>query len=81
MERRQVDLSVRIAAGFIVLMASLASASDLVEVQPLTDRIVMLHFNDGYVQHHQRGQPRGEEKVFVDPLDMAAASRAESYAS
>jgi len=84
MKRPHIDLSSGITAGFtagvIALMASLATASDLVEIQPLTDRIVMLHFNDGYVQHHQRGQPRSEEKVLVDPLDVDAASRAQDYA-
>jgi len=50
-----------------------------VDLQPLTERILMLHFNDGHVQHHQRGEPRNAEKVFTDPLDVAAASRAETY--
>jgi hypothetical protein len=50
-----------------------------VEVQPLTERILLLHFSDGHVQHHQRGEPRGAEKVIVDPLDVVAASRPESY--
>ena len=83
MKRPPIDLSGRIAAGFtagvIALMASFAAASDLVEIQPLTDRIVMLHFNDGHVQHHQRGQPRSDEKVFVDPLDVVAAAQVQSY--
>ena len=34
-----------------------AAASELVDLQPLTERILMLHFNDGHVQHHQRGEP------------------------
>src|SRR5664279_4586005 len=57
-----------------------AAASDLVDLQPLTERILMLHFNDGHVQHHQRGEPRSAEKVFTDPLDVVAASRPETYA-
>jgi len=60
-------------------MHSDATASELVEVQPLTERILMLHFNDGHVQHHLRGEPRSAEKVFTDPLDVVAAARAESY--
>jgi hypothetical protein len=58
-----------------------ASASELVDLQPLTERILMLHFNDGHVQHHQRGEPRSAEKVFTDPLDVVAASRPESYSA
>jgi len=66
-----------------VLMALLASgaggASDIVEVGPLTDRIVLVHFNEGHVDHHRRGQARSDERVVTSPLDAAAASRAESY--
>ena len=67
-----------------LLVFALASfricASDLLEALPLTDRIVMLHFKDGYIVHHQRGQSRSEETVAVNPLDTAAASLASSYA-
>ncbi len=63
----------------IVLLANLAQASEVVEVLPLTDRILMLHFDDGYVVHHQRGAPRADEKVFVNPLDTAAASEPQNY--
>jgi hypothetical protein len=76
--RMNMTLSMIVVAS-IALLAPSATASDLVEVQPLTDRIVMLHLNDGYVQHHLRGQPRSEEKVITDPLDIAAASRPERY--
>ncbi|HEY9250689.1 MAG TPA: cellulase N-terminal Ig-like domain-containing protein, partial [Rariglobus sp.] len=54
-------------------------ASDLLSVQPLTDRIVLLHFKDGRVQYHQKGQPMSEDKVFTDPLDVAAAALPASY--
>ncbi|GAB4452613.1 MAG: hypothetical protein OHK0029_03840 [Armatimonadaceae bacterium] len=71
------------AAGALAIFAitgcAPAQASDLVSVQPLTDRIVMLHFDDGYVQHHKRGEPRSAEKVITDPLDVAAASKANTY--
>jgi hypothetical protein len=62
-----------------VLAADVCRASDLVDVLPLTDRIVMLHFDDGYVVHHKRGQARSDEQVIVDPLDVEAASRPDSY--
>jgi endoglucanase len=39
----------------------------------------MIHFRDGHVIHHQRGQSRSDEKVVVDPLDTAAASTVSSY--
>ena len=73
-------IAAALAAGIIGFVITRATASGLVEIQPLTDHIVMLHFNDGHVQHHQRGQPRSDEKVIVDPLDVEAAARAASYA-
>jgi hypothetical protein len=54
-------------------------ASDVVSVQPLTDRIVLVHFKDGEVKYHQRGQAWTEDKVVTDPLDVAAASLPASY--
>ena len=45
----------------------------------MTDRIVMLHFRDGHVIHHQRGQSRSDEQVLVSPLDAAAASQPAAY--
>jgi hypothetical protein len=64
----------------VLCAGTAACASDLVSVQPLTDRVLMLHFDDGRVEHHKRGQPRSNEKVIVDPLDVAAASRPDAYA-
>lgn len=54
-------------------------ASELLDVLPLTDRIVMLHFDDGHVVHHQRGHSRSDEIVVCSPLDTNAASLATSY--
>lgn len=56
-----------------------ALASDLLEARPLTDRIVLLHFNDGHVIHHKRGQKRADEKVVTDPLDTKLAGSLSSY--
>ncbi len=63
----------------VLCLANCARASELLEVLPLTDQIILLHFNDGHVIHHQRGQSRSEEKVVTDPLDTAAASSAQTY--
>ncbi len=65
--------------ALLCLAPPLALASDLVDVMPLTDRIVVLHFRDGHVEHHKRGEPRSQEKVVTDPLDVKAASAAASY--
>ena len=61
------------------ILAPAAQASELVEAAPLTDRIVLLHFKDGHVVHHKRGQARSEETVVQDPLDVAVASLPGSY--
>ncbi len=67
------------AVAIVAAQGVAARASDLVAVQPLTERILMLHFDDGRVEHHRRGTPRSAEKVIVDPLDTAAATRATTY--
>ena len=51
----------------------------LVEVLPLDDRILMLHFDEGHVVHHQRGMARSDERVVAGPLDLTAATRPASY--
>jgi endoglucanase len=53
--------------------------SNILDVQPLTDRILMVHFKDGYVEHHKKGQARSQEIVITDPLDLGAATRLNSY--
>ncbi|HWH69255.1 MAG TPA: cellulase N-terminal Ig-like domain-containing protein, partial [Candidatus Sulfotelmatobacter sp.] len=74
----QKPLLIPILASLLCL-ASAVPAAELLEALPLTDRIVMLHFNEGHVIHHQRGQSRSEEKVVVSPLDTTSASRTPSY--
>lgn len=73
----------RLMTALALISAALAvgpvGASDLVGVQPLTDAIVMLHFDDGYVIHHKRGEPRSQEQVVVNPLDVAAATKLATY--
>lgn len=54
-------------------------AARCVEVLPLTHRILMLHFDEGAVVHHERGQRRTDEVVVVTPLDVAKAGLASSY--
>ncbi len=51
----------------------------LVEVLPLVDRVLMLHFDEGHVVHHQRGRPRSDEQVVARALDVSAAGRPGSY--
>lgn len=54
-------------------------ASDLIEVLPLTNRILMLHFDDGYAVYHQKGQARSNERVIVEPLNTSEAVKPLNY--
>jgi len=61
------------------LASGLAWSATVVEVLPLTDRIVMVHFSDGHVNHSSAGQPWGNETVVNAPLDTNAASSAGAW--
>ncbi len=64
----------------ILLWASESRASELVEVLPLTDRILMVHFDDGTVTPAKSGQDhQSGDVVSVDPLDRARAATADAY--
>ncbi|MEL6650531.1 MAG: glycoside hydrolase family 9 protein, partial [Bacteroidota bacterium] len=54
-------------------------ASDLVEVLPLHQNLLMVHFDDGYVRHHLLGERRDNEWVVATPLDVALAGQASTY--
>lgn len=63
------------------LMASfVACASTVIEVLPLTDQILMIHFDDGYVQYHQQGENFMNQAAFVSPLAEALADQPAQYA-
>ncbi|MBC7808044.1 MAG: hypothetical protein H7145_18090, partial [Akkermansiaceae bacterium] len=72
-------LTTVVALMWLTVCGPGANATELVAVQPLTDRILMLHFDDGYVEHHRKGQPRSAEKVVTVPLDVDRAALPRSY--
>ena len=61
-------------AGCALLLSGRAFASELVEVLPLTDQILMVHFDDGSVTLAALGQDTHADEVSVAPLDRTAAS-------
>lgn len=71
--------AIRVIPILLAIWGQGACASELVTVQPLNEHWLMLHFDDGYVEHHKRGEPRSAEKVFIEPLDVVKASRPQSY--
>lgn len=74
----------RRAAG-IALAAALwcatgpAPGSDLISAEALTDRVILLHFDDGKVEYHGYHQADGDDRTVSDPLSVEAAGRASSY--
>ncbi len=73
-------LVIALSFGLALAVSNSSPGSDLVAIQPLTDGILMLHFKDGHVEHHKRGEPRSQETVVVSPLDVEAASKPVAYA-
>ena len=56
------------------LCTVLALGDGSAEALPLTDRILMVHVNEGHAVHHQKGKRRDEgEKVILTPLDSTAS--------
>jgi len=56
-----------------ILLANQALATEIVSVSALTDRILLLEFDDGYVELPGYGGSRDASKVIAEPLDTEAA--------
>lgn len=54
-------------------------ASDIMKVLPLSNKVIMLHFSDGYVIHYGYGELSEDDSTVVSPLDSALAALASSY--
>ena len=63
----------------LLYFSSSLVASDIVEVLPLTNQIIMIHFDDGYAVYHKAGQARTNEKVVVELLNTTEAVKAANY--
>jgi hypothetical protein len=63
----------------ILIFQTGIKASDLVEVLPLTNQILMLHFDDGYAIYHKKGQARSNESVVVEMLNTMEAVKPLNY--
>ena len=64
---------------FTSIFALQLYSSELIDVLPLTDSILMLHFDDGHVIHHKKHQRRSDETIVIDPLNVQAAMNPLSY--
>jgi endoglucanase len=54
-------------------------ASEIVSVRPINSRIIMVHFDDGFIQYHGFGQTSEDDIVVRDTLDWTAASLLTNY--
>ncbi len=61
--------------GFVIFPLQII-ASDLVDVQTITDRILVLHFDDGIVKYNELS---GTEEVLVNDLDTEMAVKPAMY--
>lgn len=64
---------------FYIMTISRINASDLVDYGALNSRVIFLHFDDGYVRYHQKGESRSNEWVVYEPLDVVKAGITTSY--
>ncbi|GMV80723.1 MAG: hypothetical protein AMXMBFR7_19070 [Planctomycetota bacterium] len=60
----------------LALLAPVLAAADFVEVTPVTDSILMLHFDEGHID---QGIDEKEARPYIIKLDTAAAAKAENY--
>src|SRR5512141_38881 len=70
---------IRLLSLGLLLPIITGRAATVTEVLPLTDRIILVHFDDGHVVHSQVGQPWGQETVVVSPLNPSTSPLPNTY--
>ncbi len=63
----------------VFIFSTFSRASDIVNVQALNSHIIIIHFDDGFVRYHQRGEARQNEWVVAEPLDIGKATNPSNY--
>lgn len=79
MKNQMKNVSLYLSIVFSILYSFSIKASDIVEVLPLTDQILMVHFDDGYVIHHKLWESRDSDVLICDSLNCSLASNPSSY--
>ena len=67
-------MKIGLRSGLALLLSVPLGAADLVEITPVHDRMVLLHFDDGYVDYHEAGEPAHADQVVAEPLAVASLS-------
>lgn len=62
-----------------LLISRWSYAQQIVDVLPLTNNIVVVHFDEGFVTHHQKGQRREQEFTTRTVLNVSAATTPATY--
>ena len=57
----------------LFLNSFFSKASDIIEIVPITNKIIALHFDDGYTVYHKKGELRSNEYVVAEPLNFGQA--------
>ena len=65
--------------GWLFLIYFNGNASDLVGIFPVTDHILMLHFDDGYVDHYGLGEDGNKDVLHNKPFSTFKGMNPESY--
>ncbi|MEM6802398.1 MAG: glycoside hydrolase family 9 protein [Bacteroidota bacterium] len=65
--------------GFPLLLTEMLHASDFISIHAVSDRVLELHFDDGYLILHQIGQSIQNDRIVADELDVQAASILGNY--
>ena len=76
----KLNFNNRILAALIFVISWLpVKSSDIIYVYALNSQIIVLHFDDGYVEYHKRGESRQKDRVVHQPLDITEAVKTENY--
>ncbi len=62
-----------------LLFVKCLGAQESINVRPLTDNILMLHIDEGFVQHAVLGEPRPQATAFVNPVNISLANQVSQY--
>jgi hypothetical protein len=64
---------------FTFLLSNFLKASDIIEISLVTNKIIAVHFDDGFAVYHKKGQKRSNESVIVEPLNIQQAEMLSNY--
>ncbi len=64
----------------LISLPIISAFSQVAEVRPLSDKILVVHFDEGFIEHAKPGEDLNNEIPNVTPLDINTAINTSSYA-